>query len=177
MFGERRPPHLSSLAAELRRLAGAHLLDELEITEAETEHGRLRHRTIPHVWEEAMHRGDGVSATTRTGIIRGTVDFVGTDYATVVRDDTAWDIRLDRSVLSRVHRSNAGGHTVIGGSRTFKARLAEYEATGEPVSIILSWIEMRGRITVVATDHVVVRAGPDPSTVPLDLIDVIRRDL
>jgi hypothetical protein len=109
--------------------------------------------------------------------VRGTVDYVGTDYATVVGDDTSWDIRLERSILSRVERSTAGGHTVTGGSRTFQARLAEYEATGEPITILLPYLEMPGRITVVATDHVVVTAETDMATVPIDLIDMIRRDL
>ena len=172
-----RPPHLTDLAAELRRRAGAELLDELEITEVETERGRLRHRSLPQVWEQVMHRGDRVTATTRMGLVRGTVDYVGTDYATVVGDDTSWDIRLERSILSQVERSTAGGHTVTGGSRTFKARLAEYEATGEPITILLPHLAMRGRIAVVATDHVVVTAETDTATVPIQLIDVIRRDL
>ncbi|NIR42069.1 MAG: hypothetical protein GWN79_28635, partial [Actinobacteria bacterium] len=49
-----------------------------------------------------------------------------------------------------------GGRTVRGGSRTLRARLAEYEQTGEPVTLHTSEGEVRGRIAVAATDHVVV---------------------
>lgn len=177
MFGE--PPHLTSLAADLRRVAGAELRDELEITEAETEQGRLRHRSTVQVWEHAMHRGDAVSVITRHGRIGGTVDYVGLDYATVVRPDRAWDVRLERSVLATADRSPAGGHTVTGGSRTFRARLAEYEATGEAVTVLVPALdlELRGRIGVAATDHVIVIDGPNTVTIPTELIDAIRRDL
>lgn len=176
MFRDQLPPHLTDFAAELRSSAGAEILDELETTEAETELGRLRKRTIQQVWEAAMHRGDLITAVTGLGSLTGSVDYVGTDYATVVGGDSVWDLRTDRAVISRVRRSSAGGHTASGGSKTFKARLAEYEATGESITVIMPArsMEAHGRIAVVAVDHV---SMIDPTvTIPIDLIEIVRRN-
>ncbi len=174
MFRDQLPQHLTDIAAELRSSTGAEILDELEITESETELGRLRKRSIQQVWEEAMHRGDLITAVTILGAVTGSVDYVGTDYATVVGGDSVWDLRTNRAVISRVRRSSAGGHTASGGSRTFKARLAEYEATGELVTLVIPSMEAHGRIAVVAVDHVSI--AETTITIPIGLIEVIRRN-
>jgi hypothetical protein len=179
MFRDQLPPHLTDFAAELRSSTGAEFLDELEITEAETELGRLRKRTIQQVWEAAMHRGDLITAVTGLGSVTGSVDYVGTDYATVVSGDSVWDLRTDRAVISRVRRSTAGGHTASGGSKTFKARLAEYGATGESITVIIPArsMEAHGRIALVAVDHVAIVDQSESITVPIDLIEVVRREI
>lgn len=162
-----------SMAAELRQSLEADYFEELEITEAETELGRLRRRPLAGVWEEAMHRGDRVAISGAFGAFTGAVDFVGEDYATVVDDDRMLDVRLDRCVL-RVIRSRSGGHTVSGGSRTFTARLSEYAATGEPLTVIAPRLgtDLAGRIRLVATDHLLI--APE-LTVPLTTIDAVVR--
>lgn len=165
---------LTDLASHLRHNA-RDVVEEWEITESETEQGRLRKRHISDVWEQTMHRGDDVTIRATFGRIAGSVDYVGADYATVVTSDTAWDVRLGRCVMV-ARRSVVGGHTVHGGSKTFKAKLAEYEATGEDVSLLVPSLELetQGRIVVLATDHVIL-ADEEASAIPLGLIDAIRR--
>ncbi len=178
MFRDPDREHLTELAADLRRGEGAELIDELELAEAETELGRRRRRRLTDQWEATMHRGDSISVWTTFGRVAGLVDFVGADYATVIRHDLCWDLRLDRGAVT-VHRASHGGHRVTGGSRTFRARLAEYEATGEIVELVLPALnlELRGRVAVAAVDHVVVEGSDGATTVPTGLIDAIRRTL
>ncbi|MEX2655597.1 MAG: hypothetical protein WD532_11285 [Acidimicrobiia bacterium] len=167
---------MSALAAHLRSAVGSEVVDEWETTEHETEQGRRRRRALHDLWEQAMHRGDRVTVFTSTGRLTGTVDFVGNDYATVIGDGTCWDVRADRAVMT-TRRSNSGGHTVSGGSRTFKARLAEYESTGEHVTLLVGShaLELSGRIVVTATDHLLLSDDGRTVAVPLGTIDAVRR--
>lgn len=167
---------MSGISAHLRSAVGSDVVDEWAITEHETEQGRLRRRGLSEVWEQAMHRGDQVTAFTPTVHLTGTVDFVGNDYATVIGDGTCWDVRADRSVVT-TRRASSGGHTVSGGSRTFKARLAEYESTGEHVTLLVGShaLEMSGRVVVAATDHVVLSDDGQTVVVPIGVIDAVRR--
>lgn len=174
MFDRTEPTSLTDLASHLRH-ATRDVVEEWEITESETEQGRLRRRHISDVWEQAMHRGDDVAVEAAFGGIAGSVDYVGADYATVVTRETAWDVRLGRCVMA-ARRSVMGGHTVHGGSRTFKARLAEYESTREEVTLLVPSLtfEPRGTIAVLATDHVII-VDEGSMAIPLGLIDAIRR--
>ena len=170
------PSHpFDDLAGHLRHGEGAEMVDEWEIAEIETEQGRLRRRVLADVWELAMHRGDGVRVLTSFGRFTGEVDFVGRDFATVITAEWCWDLRLDACSLQPV-RSSHGGHTVRGGSRTFRARLAEFESTGEEVALCVGDREFTGSVTVAATDHVVV-SGEPPTIVPSTLISAVRRRL
>ena len=168
---------LDDLAAELRRGPGADFLDELAITEEETELGRLRGRSLEDVHTSAMHRGDTVEATTRFGVLRGLVDYVGSDYTVLTTPTTDLALRVERCSI-RVERSTSGGHTVSGGSRTFVARLSEFAATGEIVTLVVPdlRLELTGQITIVATDHAVIVDSEATTTVPLTQIDAVRRD-
>ena len=170
------PTPMSDISAHLRSAVGSDIVDEWEMTEHETEQGRRRRRALKDVWEQAMHRGDHVTVLIPAGRFTGTVDFVGNDYATVISDGTSWDLRADRSLMT-TRRANSGGHTVSGGSRTFKARLAEYESTGEHVTLIVGshGLEFGGRIVVTATDHVLLSDGGRTVVVPTGTIDAVRR--
>jgi hypothetical protein len=178
MFRDPDPLHLADLAARLRHGTGGDLVDELEATEVETEQGRRRRRQLVELWEQAMHRGDWVTVESRFARLSGTVDYVGIDYATVTRAEVSWDVRTDRCALT-VRRSTTGGHTVSGGSRTFKARLAEYEATGEVVTLHTPGMGMDlcGTVSVAATDHVVLQSADSLTTIPITLIDAVRRTM
>ena len=149
------------------------MIDEWEIAELETEQGRLRRRSLADLWEQAMHRGDRVRVVASFGRIVGTVDFVGRDFATVFSEETCWELPLDASVMQPL-RSPQGGHTVQGGSRTWRARLAEFESTGEEVTVLACNEELTGTIAVAATDHLVLTGDP-PTIVPLALISAVRR--
>ena len=105
------------------------------------------------------------------------VDHVGKDYLSVDTPTEHIDARLDRVALV-VAPNPAGGLDPRGGSITFKARLSEFEQTGEPVEIVAARLEasVAGRIQVVAEDHVVMIDRDQTSTViPVGAIDLVIR--
>lgn len=164
---------LSELSAHLRNSTGAELVEEWEVTELETEQGRLRARGLTEVWEQAMHRGDRVTASGSFGVCSGTVEYVGKDYAVVVTEGVAWDVRLDSCAVT-IRRSPHGGHTVTGGSRTLRAKLAEYEASGERVTAYTVNGSYSGTIGVAAADHVLV-SDDEATAIPTVTIVAVSR--
>lgn len=129
------------------------------------------------VAREASSRGDIVSVLARDRTLTGMVIHVGRDYLSL-ETPTEWvDVRLTSAMLSIVRRP-AGGIAARGGSVTFKARLSEYEQTGEPVTLLTSVapVPVEGRVEVVASDHVVVRHREGGESIaPLASIDLILR--
>lgn len=168
---------LEGLARELRQSVGAELRAEAEIAEIETEIGRLRRRTLAEVAREAANRGDRVSVVTAGRTVTGSVVHVGKDYLSLDTPTEHLDARLDRvALVITPHR--AGGLTPRGGSVTFKARLSEFEQTGETVEVVSHDLTytLRGVIEVVATDHVIIRdADGSHSSLPTDLVDLVLR--
>jgi hypothetical protein len=168
---------LEGLARELRQGAGAELRAEAESAELETEIGRLRHRSSSDVAREAAMRGDRVSMVIQGRTITGRVVHVGKDYLSVETPTEHADARLDRIALV-LTPSRQGGVTPRGGSITFKARLSEYEQTGETVELVATGLafSVRGTVDVVATDHVIVRDVDGTRTsLPAELIDLALR--
>lgn len=166
-----RDPFLDT-AASLRRGAGSEFLEEVRAVEIETEIGRRRRWSLRDVWERSMHRGDRIVCWIGGIQAAGTVDFVGEDFATIQAADVWWDVRLSAAALRTVSAGREG-HSVSGGSRTLRARLAEYASTGEPVTVLAPSLgaEVEGVVLIVATDHVVL----DDVTIPLDRIEGVRR--
>lgn len=173
---DREDEPYEELARELRQGAGAEMRTEAEITELETLQGRLRRRALSDVALEALHRGDRLSVHAPDRTLIGEASYVGSDYLTLEAATKTVDLRLDRIAISASRRTS-GGLSSSGGSRTFRARLAEYEQTGEPVTVVCSalGLERRGRLAVVASDHVVVESEGDETVVPLGLIDLVFR--
>lgn len=167
---------LDELARLLRSGAGAEMRAEAEAVELETHLMRLRRRSVADVAREAMHRGDRLTVMARGHTFSGDPVFVGKDYMVIETTTEIYDVRLDRVALA-VTRRTEGGHSVRGGSVTFRARLAEYEQTGETVRLVASGIphELDGRILVVATDHVVVGSSDGEQVVALGALDLIIR--
>jgi hypothetical protein len=168
---------LEGLARELRQGAGAELRAEAEIAELESEIGRRRHRSSSDLAREAAMRGDGVSVIIQGRTITGAVVHVGKDYLSVETGTEQADARLDRIALV-LNPGRQGGVTPRGGSITFKARLSEYEQTGETVELVATGLAfaVRGTIEVVATDHVIVRDVDGTRTsLPVELIDLALR--
>ena len=91
--------------------------------------------------------------------ISGVPVFVGKDYLVCQTPREIVDAPFNR-VIIRVEPRGSGGHTTRGGAVTFKARLAEFEQTSEPVTVVSAdaSMEMSGTIAVVATDHCIVQA-------------------
>ena len=168
---------LEELARELRQTAGAEFRAEAEITEHETHIGRLRRLGIADVARAAMRRGDLVSLITSTHTITGTLAYVGKDYLVCQTPAEIVDAPFERIVI-RVERRPEGGHDARGGSITFKARLSEFEHSGETVTLTTSdaGLEVCGRIVVVATDHCIVEV-PDGQRlhIPISQIALVIR--
>lgn len=168
---------LEELARELRQTVGAELRGEAEITEHETHIGRLRRLGMSDVGRAAMHRGDVVSLITATHTITGTLAYVGRDYLVCQTPTEIVDAPFERVVI-RVERRPQGGHDARGGSITFKARLSEFEHSGEMVTLTTAdaALEVRGRIAVVATDHCIVEDPDGPRLhIPISQIALVIR--
>lgn len=165
------------LAAELRLGAGEELRAEAELDEAETEIGRRRRRTVADLARRAMHRGDTVTVHVAGLTLSGVVDAVGLDYLVLLTPATAADVRLDAAVL-RISPAPSGGHDARPGSATFAARLAEYEQTGEDLTLHLATDppSVVGSVAVAAGDHVLVSSpGAGDVVIPLPLVVAVTR--
>ena len=145
------------LARELRWGPGAELRAEAEITELETHQGRLRNRTLHDVAHQAMSRGDQVHAMTSGMSVTGSVDSVGSDYVVIETDSVVADVVLSACVF-RFMQSTTRGHSARPGSMTIRARIGEYEHTGEEVRIIAPDLDLdvEGRIRIAASDHFIL---------------------
>ncbi len=106
--------------------------------------------------------------------LQGEVVHVGSDYLTIETAHSVADVRLGSAVLKAVARPE-GGRDLVRGSVTLKARLSEYEQTGEPVTLVLEDGEIDGRILVVAVDHVLVDDQSNDLYVPLAMIQAAIR--
>jgi hypothetical protein len=168
---------LEDLARELRQTVGAEFRAEAEVTEHETHIGRLRRLGLADVARAAMHRGDVISLITGSRTITGVAVFTGKDYLVCQTPTEIVDAPFDRVVI-RVDPSASGGHTTRGGAITFKARLAELEQTGEPVTLVSAdaGMEVFGTLAVVATDHCIVQDSDGPRFhLPINQITLIVR--
>lgn len=168
---------LESLARELRETVGSEFRAEAEMVEIETEIGRLRRRSLRDVAREGANRGDRISVVTAGRTVTGSVAHVGKDYVSIETPTEHLDARLDRVALV-ITPSATGGIDPRGGSITFKARLSEFEQTGETVEVVAPRLDssVTGKIQVVAEDHVVM-VDPDGARniFPLDVIDLVIR--
>lgn len=176
-MGESPTDPLEELARDLRQSVGGELRAESEITEQETHIGRLRRRGLADVVTEAMHRGDLVSVITGARTITGSPVFTGSDYLVCVTSTEIVDAPFDRTLI-RIERRPHGGHSTTGGAKTFKARLAELEHTGEIVTLVVAdtQMELQGRIAVAASDHCVFEEVDGSNTyVPIGQICLIIR--
>jgi hypothetical protein len=168
---------LESLARELREKVGSEFRAEAETVETETEIGRLRRRAMRDVVREAANRGDRVSVVTAGRTVTGFVAHVGKDYLSLETPTEHLDARLDRVAIV-VAPSTSGGIHPRGGSITFKARLSEYEQTGERVELAAPRLNaaVQGRIAVVATDHVIIEdLDGAQNAFPLETVDLVFR--
>jgi molybdopterin converting factor small subunit len=153
-------PRLDELAAELRQRVGDEFRQEAEELERLSEQQRLRNRTLSDAAQEVMSRGDRVSITTGKHTFTGRLVSVRGSLLQVETPEAVVDANLEAPVhFTVIERSRAGGSSARGGSGSFKARLSEYEQTGEALEFIISphGEVLRGRILVVGTDHIVVR--------------------
>ena len=102
---------------------------------------------------------------------------MGTDYLSIKTATQLLDARLD-SIAIGLTPARQGGRSAKAASETFKARLAEFEISGDLVTLRsrIPVIEVTGVIDVVAADHIEVRC-PEPIYLPLEGIFAAIRPL
>jgi hypothetical protein len=157
MSGQLDGEPFDDLARHLRSEAGSEFRAEAEATELEVDQGRRRRRRLQDIARESFERGDRVRVDAPGFSMNGRVSAVGRDYLTLEEGERECDVRLDGAALRR-ERSASGGGSGLPASLTFKARLAEYELSGERLTVAAPSMAaiIEGRITVAATDHLVV---------------------
>lgn len=166
------------LARSLRQGVGREVREEAAEDERLTELQRRRHATLSDVATTALHRGDRLSATVGSLRLIGIPVEVGQDFVTLAVGQDIADVHLGRVALTVDRATQGGGRAVTSGSQTFRARLAELEADAVTVELVSAsgaerW---RGRIEVVAADHVVVADGEgDALYVSMDVIGAVIR--
>ncbi len=150
---------LDELAAELRESVGDEFRAEAEEVERETAKGILRRRTLAAVASELMQRGDRVTVGTSGRSFTGHFVFTAGDLASLRTPSGDVEVNLAGPVFLHVaERAMRGGVAPGRGSGSFRARLKEFEQTGEPLEVVApaAGQSLFGRITVVARDHVVL---------------------
>ncbi len=173
------PDQFADLGDELRRGAGAEFFAEAAEIEEETHRLRRRRRTLGDYASELVQRGDEVAFRVGERTVTGLAVFAGSDYLTVRTGLTEATVRL-AAVAIAVRRRTEGGHVPVGGARTFKARLAEFEMSGEPVTLVAptSGLDLEARIELVATDHLVAHdVDGGEWLIPVARVSLVLREL
>lgn len=171
------PEHdpFEELAREMRLGPGAEMRAEAEAVEQETHQGRLRHRSLADVARHWAARGDITTITIGDATLIGRVIHVGSDYLTLETQTQLIEIRLHQAMVV-VQPQPVGGVPLGRGAVTFTARLAEFEQTGEPVTVLAGSHQVSGFIEVGAVDHIVVTDETGSQTfIPHDLIQRVIR--
>ena len=173
------PDEFAELGDELRRGAGAEFLAEAATVEEETHVLRRRRLDLGEYAQELVRRGDTVDVRVGQRSLSGIAVFAGSDYLTIRGAAAEATVRLQAVALA-VTRRSTGGHPVQGGARTFKARLAEFEQTGEVVTLVAPalGLDLEARIRIVASDHLVADDGDGTEwAVPVAALTLILREL
>jgi hypothetical protein len=163
------PEEFDDLAAELRRRVAAEFRSEAEEVELLVQLQRRRKATLRDVATTAMHQGHGVTVLCFGNMWSGELLAVGSDYLSLLTASNFLEARLD-SITMGLTPVRQGGRTGRPASETFRARLTEFELTGEELTLrcISPLFEATGVIEVVASDHVEMRIATDRCFLPLD---------
>ncbi len=153
----------AELAADLRQAAARELRWEAEDIESDAERSRLRKRDLAVVAHEVMSAGHTVTVSWRDTSVTGHVVYAKGDLAVIETGHAAASVNLSGPAVWKLvtEASHGGVDTSLGGSATFKARLAEFEQTGELVVVVSVHSDeiIEGRVAVAAVDHIVVESA------------------
>ena len=163
------PEEFDDLAAELRQRVAAEFRSEAEEVELLVQLQRRRRAILRDVATTAMHQGHGVTVHCFESKWSGELLAVGSDYLSLLTATHFIEAKLD-SIAITLSPARQGGRTGRPASETFRARLTEFELTGEELTLRCSspLLEERGVIDVVATDHVEMRLPNERCYLPLD---------
>lgn len=169
----RRDPDLARTGAFVR----AELRAEAEEYEALAAKDLARSRTLRDVALSWCHRGDTVEAVSASGRFVGRVVYAAGDLATMETATHVVDLWLRAPLAMRVvERARSGGRGTGRGASSFKARLAEHEASGVPV-VVGTRVppgELHGVLSAIAVDHLVLADQGAVRHVALAAVDLVR---
>jgi hypothetical protein len=163
------PEGFDDLAAELRRRVAAEFRSEAEEVERLVQLQRRRNALLRDVVTAAMHQGQGVTVRCLGSEWSGELLAVGSDYLSLLTGSHFLEARFD-SIAIGLTPARQGGRTGKPASQTFRARLTEFELTGEELTLRCSSpiVEATGVIEVVATDHIELRLPTERCFLPID---------
>jgi hypothetical protein len=172
------PEEFDSLAEELRRRVAADFRSEAEEVERLVQLQRRRKATLRDIATAAMHQGQEVRLRGSGEEWVGELMAVGSDYLSLKTATQILEAKLDSIVIGLVP-ARQGGRTGKPASETFKARLAEFESTGEEVTVRSRQpvIEVTGVIEVVAADHIEMNCPAERCYLPIDGVFMVIRPL
>ena len=159
---EERDPEFNELARELRQELGDEFRREAEEVERLSELQRVRRRSLSESAAELMARGDVIQVDAAGATFKGQITASHGDLLSLDAGELEIDVNLGSAVsFVVIERRRQGGLEPATGSRSFRARLAEFEQSGEELTLVLSPSSdhLSGRIKVVASDHAVVEDG------------------
>lgn len=163
-----------------------HLEHELrsDAEESESDAAALaaRQRDLTDVVFDAMAAGDLLAITSLDRTYTGVVTYARRDLVSIRTAGAGVDANLAGPLhLVVKERAHAAGLDLGSGAPSFRARLSEYELSGETVEIVApaAGAALTGRITAVARDHVVITSEDvEAAFVPLTKIAfVVRHEL
>lgn len=167
--GSNDPRHADDVFEEAIR-------SEAEEVEASAESLRRRGRTFADAVADLAARGDRVRAECGRTHLTGILSATAGDLAILVAHETEASLHLSGPVvISLVEESRTGGHVSRTGARSFRARLSEFEMSGEPVTVIGPFFSEHGVIGAVAADHVVLDRGSGEMYLPIRMIGLVTR--
>ena len=163
------PEEFDDLASELRRRVAGEFRGEAEEVERLVQLQRQRKAVLADIATRAMHQGQGVTVRGLGSEWSGELLAVGSDYLSLLTANQFVEARLD-SIAIGLTPARQGGRTGKPSSDTFKARLTEFEMTGEEVTLRCGapLVDVTGVIEVVATDHIEMRLPMERCYLPLD---------
>jgi len=155
------------------------LRSEAEESEADAAKLAARRRQLSDVAFDAMTHGDMVAVTSADRTYVGTVQYAHGDLASL---ETAGGL-IDANLAGPLHlvirqRAHSEGLDRATGAGSFKARLSEYELTGEVVEVVgpPAGVFLQGRIAAVGRDHIALTSADGESAfVPLSAIAFVVR--
>lgn len=144
--------------------------------ERDAETARLRSRSLADALVDLGARGDRVRIECGSNAVVGQVMLAEKDVAIVDAAEREATVNLLGPVtIGLVEAAQQGGLPMRAGIGSFRARLLQFEMSGEPVVLVTDTASMPGAIGTVAADHVVIDRGTGESYVPLARIGYVTR--
>jgi hypothetical protein len=141
--------------ADVARRGAREWQRDMAAWESDAELLRLRRRTLGRALWEAMQRGDHLTVTLGNHVFAGSLAAVRGDLAMLATGTVTLALNVGAIDLVRFERGGEGtsGDRTYGSLRAFAGML---EVEGPTVRFIGDHVDVRGRLIVVAEDHLLV---------------------